>query len=120
MDQCAVAFASPRSTTLLWLQFEQATVGKLRQIERLRMNRCPSRSSAKVRSSRFADSASLIASKPLAAQHSGVVSTTQVEAPSSYWYVCAQKQPRSVFRKKKVKASSGLVEPSHTNLLRVS
>ena len=84
MEKCAVALASPSSTTLPAVQRSHLMVGKLRQIERLVMSRWPCSSSANTPSRNRAEPASSAGSRPARAKVSGSVSITQVERPGSY------------------------------------
>ena len=85
IEKCAVAFASPSSTTLPIAYFAVRIIGKLRQVLRLVMSAWPSRSSANTPSRNRALAASSIRSSPARAQVAGSVSITQVLRPGSYW-----------------------------------
>ena len=85
IEKCAVALASPTSTTLSMTQVALRIVGKLRHRERLAISLWPSSSSAKMPSMVVSIAASSILSKPNFSQVSALVSMTQVEAPFSYW-----------------------------------
>ncbi len=85
MEKCAVALASPSSTTLPRVQRAQRIMGKRRHSERLVMSGCPCRSSANTPSRKRALSSSPMCPRPARAKVSGSVSSTQVERPGSYW-----------------------------------
>src|SRR6266849_3317724 len=80
IEKCAVALASPTSTTRSMTQVALRMLGKLRHSERLAMSLCPSSSSAKMRSSARSKCGSSILSKPQRSQVSALVSMIQVLA----------------------------------------
>ncbi len=84
MEKCAVALASPTSTTLSITQVALRMLGKLRHCERLAMSRWPPSSSANRASSARNICASSIVSKPERSQVSAPVSMIQVLASFSY------------------------------------
>ena len=81
IEKCAVCAASPRSTTLPWCQRSQRTVGKLRQIERFLISRCPASSSAKSRSQNATVSSSVGSVEARRAPGLLAASTMNVERP---------------------------------------
>src|ERR1700746_1525554 len=78
MEKCAVALASPISTMLSATQRSQRMVGKLRQIERLVINRWPCSSFANKPSTKRADAASSSLSRPARAKVGGSVAVVMV------------------------------------------
>jgi hypothetical protein len=93
MEKCAVWAASPSSTTGVGaapaaparalLQRAHATVGKVRQMERLATSRCGPRKPAKISSQNATVRSSGASTRPAARQVASEHSTIQVAMPAS-------------------------------------
>ena len=90
MEKCAVAAASPISTTFSCDQLSQSTRGKLIQAEprmwwALDISAWPPRSSANSRSQAAIDSSLLMSPKPNVVQVASAHSTMKVAVSASNW-----------------------------------